>query len=167
MSYCFYRNHILGGLFQGDLAYSLQEIQLLNMSMPNMRSAIKGQNHLWANGVVPYTISTSFTGNDRAVIANAIEQYKTHTCIRYEILCHYSKEAQKDNHRRSFRFVPRTNQNAYIHITGGGGCSSLVGYTGGPQQVTLGRGCMYIGIVIHELMHALGKCPIPKYEYSL
>lgn len=54
------------------------------------------------------------------------------------------------------RFVPRTNQRAYIHIVKGSGCSSSVGRTGNVQSVSLGNGCVYPGIVIHELMHAIG-----------
>lgn len=57
----------------------------------------------------------------------------------------------------SSRFVPRTNQRDYIHIVKGSGCSSSVGRVGRGQQVSLGRGCVYKGIVEHELMHALGN----------
>ena len=57
---------------------------------------------------------------------------------------------------KNFRFVPRTSQRDYIHIVKGSGCSSSVGRVGGGQQVSLGRGCVYKGIVQHELMHALG-----------
>ena len=60
----------------------------------------------------------------------------------------------------SSRFVPRTNQRDYIHIQKGQGCSSSVGRVGGSQQVSLGRGCVYKGIVEHELMHALGRCTL-------
>lgn len=35
-------------------------------------------------------------------------------------------------------------------------CSSSVGRVGGAQAVSLGPGCLYVGIVMHELMHAAG-----------
>ena len=55
------------------------------------------------------------------------------------------------------RFKKRTNQKDYIHIRKLSGCSSLVGRQGRSQQVSLGHGCLYKGIVEHELMHTLGK----------
>ena len=36
-------------------------------------------------------------------------------------------------------------------------CSSYVGKIGGPQPVSIGYGCEYKGIVIHEFFHALGR----------
>merc|ERR1712038_386032 len=38
----------------------------------------------------------------------------------------------------------------------GSGCSSSVSRCGRKQEVSLGSGCVYTGIVIHELMHAVG-----------
>ena len=32
----------------------------------------------------------------------------------------------------------------------------MIGRDGGLQFLSLGDGCMYVGIVIHELMHAIG-----------
>lgn len=55
------------------------------------------------------------------------------------------------------KFEPYTgNEPNYIHLVRGSGCSSRVGMAGGVQQVSLGRGCVSVGIVEHELMHALG-----------
>jgi Notch-like protein len=44
-----------------------------------------------------------------------------------------------------------------VHIERGSGCHSSVGRTGYMQIVSLGNGCVYTGIVIHELMHAVGE----------
>ncbi|RXG54634.1 Zinc metalloproteinase nas-15 [Armadillidium vulgare] len=35
-------------------------------------------------------------------------------------------------------------------------CSSSVGKVGGAQAVSLGPGCLMVGVVMHELMHATG-----------
>ncbi|XP_047494103.1 zinc metalloproteinase nas-4-like [Penaeus chinensis] len=35
-------------------------------------------------------------------------------------------------------------------------CSSSVGRVGGAQALSLGPGCIYVGIVMHEMMHAAG-----------
>ena len=45
-----------------------------------------------------------------------------------------------------------------IQFTNGSGCSSYVGRLerGREQSVTLGRGCFSVGIILHELLHALG-----------
>ena len=57
-------------------------------------------------------------------------------------------------------FVPRTNEQTFILIDGTqGGCYSWVGMQqrAGGQVVSLStRGCMYKGIIMHELLHAVG-----------
>ena len=55
------------------------------------------------------------------------------------------------------RFVERSTEDAFIQFVGGNGCSSTVGRTGEKQEVTLGDGCVGVGTIIHELMHAIGK----------
>ncbi|GFY68877.1 high choriolytic enzyme 2 [Trichonephila inaurata madagascariensis] len=84
--------------------------------------------------IVPFVIDQSSYGI-RNIIYQAIEQYHRHTCVR---------------------FVPRTNQTDYIRIFSGNGCWSAVGRSGGRQDLSLGKGCGYIGLVIHQLGHAIG-----------
>ena len=44
-----------------------------------------------------------------------------------------------------------------IQFTNGSGCSSFVGRLGrGKQAIKLGKGCFSVGIISHEILHALG-----------
>lgn len=131
----------LAGLYEGDIALnSPQEIQDMVIKPrsddgPTARNAIIDMSKRWPNGVVPYVISSSYNSNERATIAMAMRNYQDNTCIR---------------------FIPRTFERDYIHIIKGDGCSSSVGRVGGAQAVSLGPGCLYVGIVMHEFMHAAG-----------
>lgn len=122
--------------FEGDIVNVTKvDISEQIMQTSNGRNAIRNTHQLWPNGKVPYSISKQYNKKERSVIASAISEYHAKTCIK---------------------FVPRTNQRDYIHIVKGSGCSSSVGRVGRGQQVSLGRGCVYKGIVEHEFMHALG-----------
>jgi hypothetical protein len=99
-----------------------------------VRNGIIGANYLWPGGVVPYVIDNSLSGA-RTQIQQAMNHYHQHTCIR---------------------FRPRTNENNYIYITAESGCWSYVGRQHGAQKLSLGQGCVYLGTIIHELLHAVG-----------
>jgi len=100
-----------------------------------LRNAIKEESGLWKDAEIPYHISKAYTKHERAVIAKAVMAFEKKTCIR---------------------LVPRTTQKDYIHVLKGTGCSSAVGVVGGPQELSLGSGCVYPGVVMHEFMHAAG-----------
>ncbi|EEC10942.1 conserved hypothetical protein [Ixodes scapularis] len=36
------------------------------------------------------------------------------------------------------------------------GCESHIGRVGGPQELSLGSGCVWHGTILHEFLHALG-----------
>jgi len=119
------------GLFEGDI----DNVSMDDLQSMETRNAIRDSWRKWPGGLIPYLISSQFSQYERSVIAKAMKNYHDKTCIR---------------------FKPRTSERAYIHIMKGSGCSSSVGRTGSAQSVSLGNGCVYTGIVMHELMHASG-----------
>ncbi|WKY17089.1 hypothetical protein Q1695_001590 [Nippostrongylus brasiliensis] len=99
-------------------------------------NAIKNRHQLWPDGRIPYTISSQYSSYSRSQIAASMQEYATHTCIQW---------------------VPKTNTDInYVYIFPDRGCYSMVGKIGGKQSLSLGPGCIQRGIIIHELMHAVG-----------
>ncbi|XP_078540690.1 embryonic protein UVS.2-like [Lissotriton helveticus] len=84
---------------------------------------------------VPYTLSATYSAEDVATIKDAMSEFATVTCIR---------------------FVTRTAEPDYLQIVPQDGCWSYVGKVRGVQTVSLADGCVWKGIVQHELNHALG-----------
>jgi len=124
--------------FQGDIqlqtADQLREI-ILNKETNGQDSAISNPRMKWPGGVIPYVISSYYPAHERAVIVRAMAEYHAKTCLR---------------------FVPRTHHADYIHIVKGTGCNCPVGRVGGVQTLSLGNNCVFFGLVIHELGHAIG-----------
>uniref|UniRef100_A0A915PUJ9 Metalloendopeptidase n=1 Tax=Setaria digitata TaxID=48799 RepID=A0A915PUJ9_9BILA len=131
------------GKFEGDLDMDIAELE--NIS-PNTNSknpqnnvlynAVRNRHQIWSSSQIPYAISSQYTPYSRSVIAAAMEEYATRTCVRW---------------------VPRSVKDSdYIYIVPDRGCYSMVGKTGGKQTVSLGTGCIQKGIILHELMHAVG-----------
>nr|XP_057939819.1 high choriolytic enzyme 1-like [Doryrhamphus excisus] len=114
-----------------------------DLLVPKTRNALKcwSQSCLWKkafNGMVnvPYSISSQFRSSERQKIERAIKSFHSSTCIR---------------------FVPRRNEYDYISFESRGGCFSDLGRQGGRQVVSINRqGCVYHGIIQHEINHALG-----------
>ncbi|XP_024151996.1 high choriolytic enzyme 2-like [Oryzias melastigma] len=110
---------------------------------PTSRNAMKcwSNSCFWrkaSNGLVmiPYVIGREYTPREVATIEGAMRAFSGRTCIR---------------------FVRRTNEYDFISVVSRNGCYSELGRKGGQQELSLNkRGCMYGGIVQHELNHALG-----------
>uniref|UniRef100_A0AAY4E9P1 Metalloendopeptidase n=1 Tax=Denticeps clupeoides TaxID=299321 RepID=A0AAY4E9P1_9TELE len=111
--------------------------------VPRTRNALicLTNNCFWTkstNGLVPvpFVLSSAFSSSDKQMIATAMNTFHTKTCIR---------------------FVPRTTQTDYLSIESKDGCYSSLGRQGGQQTVSLNtNGCIYNGVIQHELNHALG-----------
>ncbi|XP_056401096.1 embryonic protein UVS.2-like [Hyla sarda] len=104
------------------------------------RSAMKCTECLWpksANGmvVVPYSFSSTYNDWELNVFKTSFEEYETLTCVR---------------------LVPRTTEQDFLDIMSSQGCVAYVGRIGGGQMVGIAGGCMYRGIIQHEINHALG-----------
>ncbi|KAL2077091.1 hypothetical protein ACEWY4_026595 [Coilia grayii] len=114
-----------------------------DLVVPRTRNALACGNNacLWkksSNGKVevPYTVSSSFSSYEKGAIETAMSVFNTQTCIK---------------------FVPRSSESDYVAIENRDGCFSSLGRTGGRQELSLKRdGCVYHGIIQHELNHALG-----------
>uniref|UniRef100_A0A3Q3X8X2 Metalloendopeptidase n=1 Tax=Mola mola TaxID=94237 RepID=A0A3Q3X8X2_MOLML len=78
---------------------------------------------------VPVAVSSSYSRAERNIIIRGLLTFHSRTCIRFVW-------------RRLLWFVQ---------------CWSYIGRTGGKQKISLMRnGCVYKGIVQHEILHALG-----------
>ncbi|CAG2169584.1 unnamed protein product [Oppiella nova] len=116
-------------LFEGDIV-------LKNRSQLTTRNAIRGNFLKWRSGKIPYVLSNEYSDENRSVIARVFEEFHNKTCIRFVP-------------KRWFHFN-------YLYLTPGLGCAALVGRVGGKQAVTLGEGCLTLGIIEHELLHSVG-----------
>uniref|UniRef100_A0A8C6TKX4 Metalloendopeptidase n=1 Tax=Neogobius melanostomus TaxID=47308 RepID=A0A8C6TKX4_9GOBI len=85
---------------------------------------------------VPYVIANHYSSAQQETIAQAFSFFANRTCIR---------------------FVPRNKQRDYLYIHSSTGCFSHIGRRGRRQKLSLKKdGCIYPGIIQHELLHALG-----------
>ncbi|KAK8763939.1 hypothetical protein V5799_033454 [Amblyomma americanum] len=114
------------GLFEGDIIRS--------ESRSHDRNAVTEKDELWPRSIVPYVITDKLRRSTKK-IRQAMDEIESHTCLR---------------------FVPRKKHRNYISIMRGDGCYSYIGRQGGAQNVSLGSGCLYRGLILHELMHAIG-----------
>jgi len=126
-------------VFEGDMILTPEQkmaaINGWDVDAPLGRGSIK--NRQWPGGVFVYQIDGSLARDSRAMSAinGAFKEWSSKTCIT---------------------FKKRTNERAYARFKIGSGCSSYVGRTGSRQDINLARGCWQMGIVAHEIGHALG-----------
>ncbi|XP_027142006.1 meprin A subunit beta isoform X2 [Larimichthys crocea] len=113
-------------LFDGDIMQTKTRVP---------RNAILNRKHLWDNPV-HYVLDDLLTMNAKGVILQAFEQFRLKSCID---------------------FKPRMAEEYYLSITDLKGCFSSVSrlYKDG-QIVSIGERCDRLGIVEHEILHALG-----------
>nr|QNH72391.1 toxin candidate TRINITY_DN30581_c0_g1_i1 [Pachycerianthus borealis] len=101
------------------------------------RSAERDKKNMWIGRIVPYVIDSSLT-SATATIEEAIAEFHTHSCLVFQ---------------------PRTDETNYVNFIAKDGCWSSIGrqyWSSEGQEVSLGSGCNNKGIIMHEMMHAVG-----------
>ena len=82
-----------------------------------------------------YDFHPSIANSSHRIIEYAMGIIEKETCLKFQFRTHGDR----------------------IQFTNGSGCSSFVGRLGrGSQRITLGKGCYSLGIILHEILHALG-----------
>ncbi|XP_076319108.1 astacin-like [Tachypleus tridentatus] len=113
-------------LFEGDIA---------GVSPNTDRNGIVDDKYLWPGGIIYYEIGESVE-RIRDDILKGMKEYHQKTCVEF-------KEKTSDT-------------KDYVKIEWYDGCWSMVGRQGGMQELSLGTGCHWKGLVVHELGHAVG-----------
>ncbi|KAK3713995.1 hypothetical protein QZH41_018773, partial [Actinostola sp. cb2023] len=127
-------------VFEGDMILTPEQrmaaMNGLDVDAPMGRGAAIGKQ--WPSGVLVYEIDNTLARDPRAMkgINGAFKEWSSKTCIT---------------------FKKRTNEKAYAYFQNGrSGCSSSVGRSGSRQIINLPEGCWPVGVVTHEIGHALG-----------
>jgi len=141
-----YPNPEEGNKFEGDIILDpdqmLAVIEQDSKRAGSQFAAIRARN--WkANGMaipIPYYINPALGYKAKSAIKAAVSEYIKHTCIKFQ-------EVDK-----------RPLGKAHLHIVKKDGCWSHVGMYNNHegQELSIGKGCEYKGVVTHEFGHALG-----------
>lgn len=59
-------------------------------------NAIRDRRQLWKNGRIPYALSSQYSPQSRAIIASAMDEYRKHTCIKWEPRTQFDNDYGED-----------------------------------------------------------------------
>ncbi|KAK0426861.1 hypothetical protein QR680_009939 [Steinernema hermaphroditum] len=133
-------------LFEGDIFLSRKQAgslldHLAGKSSPKgrqTRSLSSDPEAIWTTFPIKYRFHDSLTIFAISQIIKAIEFWQSQTCLTFQNV----QELRIDGD--------------YIEFFKGQGCYSMIGRYGGRQGVSIGEGCERVGVIEHEIGHALG-----------
>ncbi|KRY92598.1 Zinc metalloproteinase nas-34, partial [Trichinella pseudospiralis] len=130
-------------LFEGDILLTVEQMKAIEKKIfknssdaHTLRGMVTGNAFSRWKRTIPYSINTRSGVNTNAV-ERGIKQWEKITCLKF---------VRQDNHPTG----------DYMEFFKGSGCYSYVGKIGGKQPISIGTGCESVGIVCHEIGHALG-----------
>lgn len=121
------------GLFEGDI--------VLDGSNPFSRNAVGRLNRRWPSGRIPFVIADEFDAYEKGLILRAMKTIE---------------ESTEVDGKKCIQFINATDEPTRLTFTDEQGCHSSIGYIGKNQNISLSYGCRIRGIVMHEILHAVG-----------
>ncbi|KAK6046166.1 astacin, partial [Cooperia oncophora] len=126
-------------LFGGDMVLTEEQLVAFEKQAEHptrTKRQMTSPSRRWTNNRVYYYFDTNITAAHRAFVRKELNYLQTRTCLF---------------------FIENATAAARLKVIYGSGCWSYVGRLGGEQELSLGSGCMSVGIVAHEFIHALGS----------
>ncbi|XP_028514125.1 zinc metalloproteinase nas-13 isoform X1 [Exaiptasia diaphana] len=129
-------------LYQGDM--KLAEYQDDMVDNPNKKIDITRafsqgveEKRIWFRGIIPYVIDCSLKSMPGLVakIKRAMKEWESKTCVT---------------------FVERQDEQDYVTLMRGTHCYSTVGRVKGEKVLSVGHGCEYHNVLLHEIGHTIG-----------
>ena len=135
----------IDGLFEGDLDIPPEMIRQyygIPERASSKRAATSLELKLWPNGTVPYDIDLGLPPEVISNISIAISNWEDNTCLQFEFV--------------NSSLLPWYFDHVFFTNVSFG-CYSRLGRYGGGQIINLGSDvCAQIGVIIHEIGHAVG-----------
>uniref|UniRef100_T1IWV2 Metalloendopeptidase n=1 Tax=Strigamia maritima TaxID=126957 RepID=T1IWV2_STRMM len=115
--------------------YLVDDMWIYLGNYPAPKSALISAS-LWKDGRIPYKIDSKYFDFSKKLIKESMQDISSVSCIK---------------------FVEQTNERDFLYVKNLHNCASHIGFTGGSQTLALSvKLCMKKGLILHELMHALG-----------
>ena len=125
------------------------------------RAAVKSESRLWGDGTLTNFVDEDLSGTSYAVIPYVYDPFLSDW--KLEMIGKAMKEWEektKDPSSESYcvKFVPWSGEENFLSFANANGCWSKVGKSvvGGSQTIALGPQCGSVGLMAHEVGHALG-----------